>query len=169
MDRVEPRHEPDFQDLTFRRIPRWSHPQQDHRFALGVGIFLLVALVYPWYSYKVQAFLLAKDLEAGAQKVARAMNKEVREANAQMAQELHESEAEPLSRRIAAVRVTGISDGNPPLAVVDLGESNLFEAGDTICRQTGLWLQRSVQGSIIRVQRFKSRGTVAPIQELACP
>ena len=72
-------------------------------------------------------------------------------------------------RRVARVRVTGISEGNPPLAVVDLGDAGVFEAGDTICRQTELWLQRPLAGTVIRVQRFKSRGTLAPIEQLACP
>ena len=169
MDRIEPRQGPDLQDLTFRRAPRWSQPDSDHRFVLGVAIFLAVALAYPWYSYKVQAYLLARDLEAGVREFAQAADKELRQANAAAAQQHRQRSASSLASRVARVRVTGISEGNPPLAVVDLCDAGVFEAGDTICRQTELWLQRPLAGTVIRVQRFKSRGTLAPIEQLACP
>lgn len=169
MDRIEPRQGPDLQDLTFRAARHRSQPDGDHRFALGVAIFLAVAFAYPWYSYKVQAYLLGRDLEAGVEELAQSADAEMRQATAATAQHHHERSAAALANRLARVRVTGISDGSPPLAVVDLGTAEMFEAGETICRQTELWLQRSVAGTVIRVQSSRSRGTLAPIEELACP
>lgn len=169
MDRVEPRHEPDLQDLTFRRAPRWAEPPSDRRFALGIAIFLAVALAYPWYSYWVQTHLLARDIEQGVEEFSEAMGHEARQVAAQMDNARRESAQEAKDRRIASVRVTGISDGRPPLAIVELGPSNFYEATETICIQTSRWLRRPVSGSMIRVQNFKARGSTPPIQQLVCP
>jgi hypothetical protein len=169
MDRIEPRHEPDLKELTFRRSPRWSAPAADSRFALGVGVFLLVALIYPWYSYKVQAYLLGRDARNGIQEFAEAMEQETQALAIQQAKDVRASSEQATERRIAAVRVMGISDGNPPLVVVEFGQSNMMEADETICRQAARWLRRPVDGSVIRVQRARSSGTSAQIQELACP
>lgn len=141
----------------------------DPRFSIAVAVFLAVALVYPWYSYWVQSHLMARDIEAGVREFSKAVDQEVRQANSQMAQVARESAESAVWRRIAAVRVTGIGEGNPPMAVVDLGESNFMESDQTICRQTAKWLRRSDSGTVIRVQRLKSHGTEAVIQQMTCP
>jgi len=169
VDRIEPTHEPDLQNLTFRRSPRWSEPTTDGRFSIAVAIFLAVALVYPWYSYWVQTHLLARDLENGLKEFSTSVERDTREFDSRMAQQSRDSAESDQRRRIAAVHVTGVSDGQPPLAVVDLGRSNFMEADETICRQTAMWLHRSVSGSVIRVQRLKSYGSATVIEEMACP
>lgn len=169
MDRIEPRHDPDLQSLTFRSSPRWSEPTTDGRFSIGIAVFLSVALVYPWYSYWVQKHLLARDMNAGVEELTEAVATESRDLDSRLAQRAQESAEVAQRRRIGAVRVTGISDGQPPLAVVDLGKSTFLEADETICRQTAAWLRRSVSGTVIRVQRLESHGTAAAIREMVCP
>jgi hypothetical protein len=36
----------------------------ESRFVTGLVVFLLTALLYPWYAYRVQAWLLERDLAA---------------------------------------------------------------------------------------------------------
>jgi hypothetical protein len=169
MDRIEPQHEPDSRTLIFRSPPRWTEPVADNRFALGAAIFLLVALAYPWYSYWVQTHLLASDVEAGLEDFGKAMQQETAAASAQSASDAQGARERAEQQRVGAVRVIGISEGSPPLVVVDLGQSNLLEADITVCRQAARWLHRSTSGQVIRVQRAHVYGNANAIQELACP
>jgi hypothetical protein len=169
MERIEPRHEPDLQQLTFRRAPRWSEPVSDGRFSIGVAIFLLVALAYPWYSYWVQTRLLARDIEQGVEQLSDTVDNEKRQVSQQDEEQSRFAREQAIRQRIAAVRVTGVSEGSPPLAVVDLGQSDFLEADETICRQAGAWLHRSVSGKVIRVQGLRPRGSNSAINEMACP
>ena len=169
MARIEPRHEPDLQGLTFRRRARVAETSSDGRFAYGVAIFLLVALAHPWYSYWVQKHLLARDIEQGVSEFSDQMDRELRQLSARTAAASRAAAARTEIQRIGTARVVGISDGRPPLAVVDFGQSNIHEADEVVCRQTALWLRRSVAGTVIRVQNVGSRGTENAITELACP
>jgi hypothetical protein len=173
MDRIEPTTGADLQGVTFRRPPRWTEPATDSRFALGVAIFLLVALAYPWYSYRVQAYLMARDMRAGFEAFTGAMNRESdavqAQAQLQVAQADRESAEVAQRRRLAQVRVSGISTGDPPLVVVQLGTSNLSEADALICRQAEPWLKRELSGRVIRVQGIHASGRTGTIQKVVCP
>src|SRR3546814_4745192 len=64
------------------------------RFVIGLVVFVLVALLYPWYSYWVQARLVARD-------VTRAV--EVMDAQLRSRSEEHTSELQSLMRISYAV------------------------------------------------------------------
>lgn len=51
----------DWQDLNFRQRSRVSGDSSDPRFAIGIGVFVLVALLFPWYAYEVVSYLLERD------------------------------------------------------------------------------------------------------------
>jgi hypothetical protein len=173
MDRIEPTTGADLQGVTFRRPPRWTEPVSDGRFALGIAIFLLVALAYPWYSYWVQAHLMARDVRTGLEAFTGAMDRESDavqgQAQVQVQVAGRESAEVAQRRRLAQVRVSGISEGDPPLVVVQLGRSNLSEADALICRQAEPWLKRELSGRVIRVQGIQASGRTGAIQQLICP
>ena len=51
-----------WQDLSFRRRSRVSEASgNDHRFAIGLGVFIVVALLVPWYAYQVVAYSIERD------------------------------------------------------------------------------------------------------------
>ena len=51
-----------WQDLRFRR---WSRVPEgsgnDQRFAIGLDVLILVALLFPWYAYQVVAYSIERD------------------------------------------------------------------------------------------------------------
>ena len=62
--------------------------------------------------------------------------------------------ARDLKARIAAVRVVGVIDGNPPIVVVEnLPPEGAAEAAEYICAQAATWLRRNVAGTALRVTR----------------
>ena len=51
-----------WQDLRFRRRSRVSEASGiDHRFAIGLVVFIVVALLFPWYPYEVVAYSIERD------------------------------------------------------------------------------------------------------------
>lgn len=172
MDRIEPSARPDLQGITFRQPPRWAAPASDGRFGLGVAIFLVVALAYPWYAYWVQSHLLARDLQAGVEEFSASMDKvdgQLRAGLAESQQRSRETQQQTIDGRIAAVRVTGVSEGDPPLVIVQVGGSNVWESRTRVCSQGEAWLERSLSRRRVRVQAVHPSGRAGEIQELACP
>ncbi len=72
----------DWGDVRFRsRRTRYAEgtPEDNAtaRFVIGILVFLVVALLYPWYSYWVQSRLVARDLEKAAAAVETQLRREV--------------------------------------------------------------------------------------------
>ena len=177
MDRIEPRQDTDWHSLSFRR-PSFASPSgQDSRFAIGVAIFLAVALAYPWYSYWVSTYLLGRDLNAAATQLqaesdkaeaqlsaSMARTRESNAANAQVAAEYEER------RQVAAVRVLGVSTGGAkPLVLVNLGNASLSDADGEVCRQASGWMRRDLSDVTIRIQRFRGNHLALDAGEVVCP
>ena len=176
-DRVEPRQEADWKSMEFRR-PNWvgRGDHGDHRFALGVGILLVVALVYPWYSSWVDYYLLTRGLEEATEQlkiesdrqgaaVSAQLERSRQAAQASQAQYAEQSQQD----RVAGVRVMGVSTGGGmPLVLVNLGSSNLHEADAEICRQAAAWLRRDLSGVVLRIQRHQGARPAIDTGQLAC-
>lgn len=138
-------------------------------FWLGVSIFLLVALVYPWYSYWVVTHLLARDAEAAVAELDSQMK--VAQQRAQQVAAEQQAAAQERQRRsyAAAVRVMGISpSGDRPTVLVDFGRSNVVDAGDVICVQAARWLHRDLSGQVITLQRYRGDQPAMSAGDLAC-
>ena len=51
-----------WQDLRFRRRSRVSESSgNEHRFAIGLGVFIVVAFLFLWYAYEVMAYSIERD------------------------------------------------------------------------------------------------------------
>lgn len=167
--------------MEFRRpnwVARGDHGDHgDHRFAVGVGIFLLVALAYPWYSNWVTYYQLTRgiaqateQLESESDRQSAALSAQLeksrRAAQASQAQYAEQSQQD----RVAGVRVMGVSTGaGMPLVLVNLGASNLEEADEEICRQAAAWLRRDVSGVVLRIHRHRGARPALDSGQLACP
>ena len=158
------KHDPniDWQDLSFRRRARVAGDSNDPRFAIGIGAFVLVALLFPWYAYEVVSYSLERDAVKAMNQIGLETQQYINEANLISKQQLAASAEHQSRQRIAGVRVMGVSaGGNFPTVLVALGNSNIQEAQSTICQQAGAWLDRNISGATIRIQSHRgSRPTV---------
>jgi hypothetical protein len=152
----------DWQDLSFRRRSRITEASSDHRFAIGLGVFILVALLFPWYAYEVVSYSLERDTIKALNQFGIETQNQIDEANAASQRQLAANAEHQLRQRIAGVRVMGVSaGGNLPTVLVALGNSNIQEAQGTICQQASAWLDRNISGATIRIQSHRgSRPTV---------
>ena len=152
-----------------RRSTTEKNQRSNSQFWIAVTIFLTVALVYPWYSYRVNAFLLTRDLEAAGREFARVSDEGLREAQKQAAQSADASRREQQHRRIANVRIKGVSDGpNGQVVIVDMGNASLDESEQTICRQASTWLKLDVRGRTLSVQRYRMNQPALDLGVVSC-
>lgn len=146
------------------------------RFVIGLGVFVVVALIYPWYSYRLQAYLLARDLEVGLQQINAEMDAVTdqmkantarrQQASAQQVQARREEQAR---QRVAGVRVMGVNDGRSgPVVIVDLGQASVGQATARICSQTERSLGRSLDGVSIRLQRYRGSQPALDAGQIRC-
>lgn len=167
----------DWKDLSFRRRLRVSEGSgNDRRFAIGLGVFILVALLFPWYAYEVVVYSMERDAtkelnELGAEiNEANKQSQRQRAASDEYQQRQRKATAElQLRQRIADVRVMGVSTGgNLPTVLVALGNSNIVEAHSTICQQAGKWLRKNVSGTSIRIQSHRGNKPAVDVGEIGC-
>jgi hypothetical protein len=87
----------------------------------------------------------------------------VRQANAVRAERERQA-------RIAAVRVVGVIDGNPPVVVVaNLPPEGAAEVAERICAQAAAWLRRGVGGKSLRVNRDRGDRPGTDAGRVLCP
>lgn len=117
-------------------------------------IGIVIALLFPFYQHAVQRELLRRELRE-VERAAEAAMRDVAQVAAASARQAHADRvARDLKARIAAVRVVGVIDGNPPIVVVEnLPPEGAAEAAEYICAQAVTWLRRNVAGSALRVTR----------------
>lgn len=168
----------DWKDLSFRRRSRFSESSgNNHRFAIGLGVFILVALLLPWYAYEVVSYSIERDAtkalnELGAE--LQEVNKESdrqRAASVEYQQRQRNAAAElQLRKQIAGVRVMGVSSGGDlPTVLVSLGNSNIYEADTAICHQAAAWLKKNVSGTTLRLQQHRGNRPAMDAGEITCP
>ena len=141
----------------------------DARLWIVVAIFLAVALAYPWYSYQVNAFLHARDMEFAVREIARVTEENLRDLRTQAALSADASRREQRRRRIENVRVKGLSDGpHGPVVIVEMGDASLEESQGTICRQASFWLKKKLSDTTLRVQRYRMNQPALDLGIVTC-
>jgi hypothetical protein len=171
----------DWKDLSFRRRARSSESSSDRRFAISLGVFVLVALIFPWYAYEVVSYSIERDASKALNQFGVETQKQIDEINEE-SQRQHVASVEyqerqrnataefQLRQRVASVRVMGVSSGGDlPTILVSLGNSNTYEAESTICKQAGAWLNKNVSGTTLRLQRHRGNQPAADAGEITCP
>lgn len=162
----------DWSELRFRHARNAEPTAEDNasaRFAIGLAVFIGVALVYPWYSYWVQSRLLGRELQESARQLEDQTRDELREFNAQMQQSAQRREAAARRHRIDAVQLVGASmSGATPVVVVKLGTASVVESSPVICRQAASWLGRSTTGMRLRVQAHRGNAPAVDVGVISC-
>lgn len=160
----------DWKDLSFRRRSRSSErPGSDHRFAIGLGVFVLVALLFPWYAYEVFSYSVYRDTAQALNDFGIETQEQIDEENAISEKKRVALQARRLAQRIAAVRVMGVSSGgNVPMVLVNLGKSNAYEAQSVICQQAGRWLNKDISGLRLRIQSYRGNRPALDAGEIGC-
>lgn len=121
----------------------------------ALAVLVLLALLWPWYSYRVQAYLLGRDLQAVGEALQREGERAAAQSSARQREaQLRRNEA-ALRRRLAGVSVRGASGSASPVVIVVLGDSNPQEARDVICAGAERLLGRSLAGVTLRVQAHR--------------
>jgi hypothetical protein len=117
-------------------------------------IGIVIALLFPFYQYAVQRELVRRELRE-VERAAEVAMRDAAQAAASSARQAHaDRAARDLRARIAAVRVVGAIDGNPPIVIVEnLPPEGAAAAAEYICAQAASWLRRKVAGTALRVTR----------------
>lgn len=140
----------------------------ESRFVTGLVVFIVAALLYPWYEYRVQAWLAARDLAAAAQALERQISTDnavlQTEPTASAAARSAATEAPP-----AAIRIMGAMElRNGPMAIVDLAGQPLDDVAQTICLRVQDTLGTSMSGREIRVQRWRRNAPAVSVGSVRC-
>ena len=146
-----------------------SEDRAQTRFVTGVAIFIAVALAYPWYSYWVNARITAYALEAVSDDLHRQSRRSQALAQQRNVIARQQQADEDYRRRTGAVRVVGTTNTRTgPVAIVQLGASNIEEAKDVICRQSEAMLQEPLDGRMLRIQRHRGNAPSLDAGEVRC-
>jgi type II secretory pathway pseudopilin PulG len=133
-------------------------------------IGIVIALGFPFYQHAVQRELARRELQELERAAETAMREAGQAAAASARQAQTERSARDLRTRIAAVRVVGVIDGNPPSVVVEnLPPEGAAEAAESICAQAARWLRRSVGGIPLRVTRDRGYQPATEAGRVLCP
>lgn len=158
-------------DIQFRSraMPAVLRPDRPDRFWVGVGIFLLVAMAYPFYSYAVHSYLVAREFREAA---ARA-DAEMERFNANLRREAAESQrvaaAEALRTRQRGVSVAGTSIiGGKRVVIVNLGQASLAEAKATVCAQAERYFREPLAGEELHIQRHRGKQPAIDAGTIIC-
>jgi len=172
-------HEPsssekDWGNLRFTpRRPRYaeSAPEDNAqaRFVVGLAVFVVVALLYPWYAYWVQTHLLARDVQQATRAIDSQLRHELRGVGEQARKAAVQSPQAASRRRVRGVRVMGaMATKGVPVVIVDMGDASLSEGTAGICSQAPSWLGRPVSGMTLRVQAWRGRAPSESIGSVVC-
>lgn len=158
-------------EIRFQRSGRPVDPSEDAwaRFRLGAVFALIALLAYPWYSYKVQAYLLANDVKDAAEQLGAEVASENQNLNHQLRQEVADDAAWSHEQRLMSVHIKGVSTiAGQPMMIVDFGQVNSTELKTTLCRQVDFWFQRSMDGQPIRLQQYRGNNPAIDAGSITC-
>lgn len=164
--RIDSFSEVEFRSRATNAAPRGAGPD---RFWVGVGIFLLVAMAYPFYSYAVHSYLVARELRAAAALAGAEMER----FNANLRREAAESQrvaaAEALRTRQRGVSVAGTSIiGGKRIVIVNLGQASLAEAKATVCAQAERYFREPLAGEELHIQRHRGKQPAIDAGTIIC-
>ena len=150
----------DLGNVRFRPRSRYAESTPEDaastRFAIGIAVFLVAALAYPWYSYWVQTRLAARELEGIAAELSRQLEDQSSEVRQRVVASAAAREASSERRRLAGVRVMGVSlVRGEPVAIVELNGTSAMDSAHTICRQAAASIRQSMSGRTLRIQRYR--------------
>lgn len=158
-------------DVRFRprRVGGSATPEDasHSRFVYGVLLFVGVALVYPWYSYRVQSRLM----EADAKKALAAAEVEMRKFNRHVDGML--DGAPEVQRAIPlqdpSPRIVGVSEGAATSVIVaDLDGASLRDATPVLCADATRWTGRQTAGRTFRVQSYRRTAPAITVGTIQC-
>lgn len=166
--------EKDWGNFRFRpRRSRYAEGSPDDnansRFVIGLVVFVMLVLFYPWYSYWVQTRLAARDLARIGEQVGAELRSQSQVAARQTERAAQQRQGAAARRRAGTVRVVGamLTSGRP-VVIVDMGEAGLSESQATICRQASRWLKRPMSGVTLHVQSHRGRSPAVSIGSVDC-
>lgn len=139
----------------------------ERRFITGLVVFLVVVLLYPWYAYRVQAWLTARDLAAAA----KALERESVAGAALQAERMARMVRPPEPAYVppASIRIMGAMElRNGPMAIVDLAGRPLDEVTPIICLRVQEHLGTPTIGREIRVQRWRRNAPAVSMGSVQC-
>lgn len=142
----------------------------ESRFVTGLVVFVLAALLYPWYEYRVQAWLMARDVAAAAKALEREANPEAARLRARVGASARDLRAAPpMAPEPAPVRLMGAMElRGGPLAIVDLRGQSLDAVRPAICRATQAMLGTPLAGRQVRVQRWRRSAPAVSMGFIQC-
>ncbi len=168
----------DWSQLSFqrRRMNQGENDPAWTRFWLGFIFFVIVALAYPWYEYQVNKWLLAKDLEVVTEELSEQADAAQRKLSAQMRNAQEQSRLAQVQmreqqqrRRLAKIKVMGTSGTGARLVmIVEMGNTDLPEAHDTICRQARVLFGHDFGGQPLRIQKYRGNQPAVDIGSINC-
>lgn len=165
--------EKDWGNVRFRPRNLWTRSDSDGdidaRFTTAIIVFIVVALLYPWYEYWVQSRLMARDFVRGAEAVTQQLQAETAKMDDQLRAGTERRRAQLRQQRINRVRILGATQGSgSPMVIVDLGDAGLTESASAICRQAEAWLGRPLDGVVLRVQRGQAGKGPISVGKVRC-
>lgn len=151
------------------RLAGTAEDAAEARFRMGLGVFLAVALLYPWYEYWVQTRLLARDVTQAAEEVGKALERETAAMERKAAARAEQPRQATRRRHDASIRTMGaMRTRSGPMVIVDLGGRSLQDARLPICVQAAQWLGEPVDGQTLRVQRYRVNRPSVGAGEVRC-
>jgi hypothetical protein len=141
----------------------------ESRFVAGLIVFLLAALLYPWYEYRVQAWLATRDLQAAMQGMEKEADAAGANARAAVDAVVARQSPGPGDAARPSIRLMGAMElRNGPLAIVDLGGRALDDARPLICVRVQETLGTPMGGREVRVQRWRRNAPAVSMGVIRC-
>ncbi len=154
-----------FRPRRLRGGVEWADAES--RFVTGLVVFVIAALLYPWYEYRVQAWLLGRDMEAASKTLQKELGAEA--AGAQARVDAAKARQPAAYRAPASIRIMGameLRDG--PLAIVDLAGRSLDDVAPVICLRVQETLGAPTAGRQIRIQRWRGSAPAVSVGSIQC-
>lgn len=134
------------------------------------GVAIVIALLFPFYAHLVERELVRRELAEAAHAAEAALRDAQQAAAARARQASAAREAMDRRATIAAVRVVGVIDRNPPIVVVEnLPPEGAAEVAEAICAQAANGLGRRVDGMVLRVTRAGGNRPGTDAGQVICP
>lgn len=160
-------------DLRFARRDRLARTPEEEaahaRFWIGLGVFLAVALLYPWYAYWVQTRLFAHEVSQAMQDAGAVFEQQEAARRAgigRVSSPRRQTAPPPYEMPVRTMGAVRTRSG--PMVIVDLGGRSLEDARPTICAHAARWLRTPVEGQVLRVQRYRADRPPISVREVRC-
>ena len=155
-----------FRPRRLRGAVAWDDAES--RFVTGLVVFIVAALLYPWYEYRVQSWLAARDIAVAT----KALETEAKAEAATLQRELAAATrraSEPAYSPPSSIRLMGAMDlRDGPMAIVDLAGRPLDDVASIICLRVQETLDTPTTGLRVRVQRWRRNAPAVSMGSIQC-